>query len=551
MYLGSINIRGLGGSLKKQKVKGFITANHLDFVAVQETKLDLVDERLCHFLWGNKFCCWSFILAIGNSGGILSIWCSSKGNAVFSFFGPGFVGVCSEWGAARSRCFFVNVYSKCPFAEKRQLWSKLVKFQRTLLGDVWGVVGDFNAVIGPSERRSGVGPLVMRVDREMPQLWGPKPFRFNNYWLDHKTLPTVGDLKRWNKEVFGEIELKIRLEIESIKDFDLKAEAGPLSLEDEEARKHCLASMQRTRRNSIIALRVGDRWVESVPEVRAAILDYFKIHFSESLSNRPTLDGITFHELAEDDVVMLSAPFSAAEINVVVATSDGNKSRLAKEMDKLISPNQLAFIQGRKLVDGVVAVNEIIDLAKKSRKECLIFKVDFEKVYDSVSWSFLEYMMQRFGFGVRWRLKQGDPLAPFIFLLVVEGLSAAVRTAEERNLFTGFKVGNTGMFVSHLQYADDTLFPGEATLANLWSIKTILRGFELASGLKVNFGKSKVTGVNVSGDFLDVTERFLQCSRASLPFTYLGLPEGANARKLSTWKPLIDTISKKLGTWNN
>jgi hypothetical protein len=62
-------------------------------------------------------------------------------------------------------------------------------------------------------------------------------------------------------------------------------------------------------------------------------------------------------------------------------------------MDKLISANQSAFIQGRQLVDGVVAVNEIIDLAKKSRKECLIFKADFEKAYDSVSWNFLEYMM--------------------------------------------------------------------------------------------------------------------------------------------------------------
>jgi hypothetical protein len=60
---------------------------------------------------------------------------------VFSFFGPGFVGVCLEWGASRSRCFVVNVYFKCPLAEKRQLWSKLVNFRRTLIGNVWCVVG--------------------------------------------------------------------------------------------------------------------------------------------------------------------------------------------------------------------------------------------------------------------------------------------------------------------------------------------------------------------------------------------------------------------------
>jgi hypothetical protein len=76
--------------------------------------------------------------------------------------------------------------------------------------------------------------------------------------------------------------------------------------------------------------------------------------------------------------------------------------RLASVMDKLISFNQSAFIKGRQLVDGVVAVNEIIDVARKSRKECLIFKVDFEKAYDSVSWSFLDYMMRRLGFSDRW-----------------------------------------------------------------------------------------------------------------------------------------------------
>ncbi|MCI00949.1 LINE-1 reverse transcriptase like, partial [Trifolium medium] len=211
-------------------------------------------------------------------------------------------------------------------------------------------------------------------------------------------------------------------------------------------------------------------------------------------------------------------------------------------MDKLISPNQTTFIQGRQLVGGVVAVNEIIDLAKKFRKECLIFKVDFEKAYDSLSWGFLEYMMRRFGFGLRWRRW---------VRALVESLSAVVRTAEERNLYTGFKVGNSRRSISHLQYADDTLFLGEATVANLWSIKAILRGFELASGLKVNFCKSKVMGVNVSGEFLGVAERFLHCSRASLPFTYLGLPVGANARSLTTWQPLIDTISRKLGSWNN
>jgi hypothetical protein len=76
---------------------------------------------------------------------------------------------------------------------------------------------------------------------------------------------------------------------------------------------------------------------------------------------------------------------------------------LAKVMDPLVSPNQSAFLKGRSLVDGVLVINEIVDLAKKPGKSCLILKVDFEKAYDSVEWSFLEYMLGRFGFGERWK----------------------------------------------------------------------------------------------------------------------------------------------------
>lgn len=50
----------------------------------------------------------------------------------------------------------------------------------------------------------------------------------------------------------------------------------------------------------------------------------------------------------------------------------------------------------------MVIINEVIDLARKKGKDCLIFKVDFEKAYDSVSWSFLEYMLGRLGFADKW-----------------------------------------------------------------------------------------------------------------------------------------------------
>ncbi|KAK2387063.1 hypothetical protein QL285_060888 [Trifolium repens] len=249
-------------------------------------------------------------------------------------------------------------------------------------------------------------------------------------------------------------------------------------------------------------------------------------------------------------------------------------------MDSIVADTQSAFLKNRYLVDGVMVVNEIVDFAKKTGKECLIFKVDFEKAYDSVEWSFLEYMLGRFGFCATWikwiracvfagsmsvlingspteeiniqrGLKQGDPLAPFLFLLVAEGLGGMMKRAVEMHRFKGFQIGRNGPVISHLQYADDTLCIGEASIQNLWTLKAVLRGFELCSGLKVNFWKSSLMGINVSQSFMRLASIFLNCRMGVMPFKYLGLPVGANPRRASTWEPMLNSLRKRLGVWGN
>jgi hypothetical protein len=135
--------------------------------------------------------------------------------------------------------------------------------------------------------------------------------------------------------------------------------------------------------------------------------------------------------------------------------------------------------------------------------------------------------------------------------LVAEGFGGAMKRAVNLNLFKGFNIGNHGPCISHLQYADDTLCIGEASIDNLWTLKAILRGFELASGLKVNFWKSCLVGVNVSDTFMDVACSFLNCIKGSLPFKYLGLPVGANPRRISTWDPVVLSLRNKLNLWGN
>jgi len=142
-------------------------------------------------------------------------------------------------------------------------------------------------------------------------------------------------------------------------------------------------------------------------------------------------------------------------------------------------------------------------------------------------------------------------LASFLFLLVVGGLRAGIRTEDEHSLYSCFKIGNGGLSVSHLRYVEDTIFLGDAYVWNLWTLKSIIRCFKLASCLKVNFAKCNVTRVNVSDEFLGIGECFLHWRVGSLPLIYLGLPLGANLYHGKTLRPILDIISWRLNLWEN
>nr|GFB35091.1 RNA-directed DNA polymerase, eukaryota [Tanacetum cinerariifolium] len=153
------------------------------------------------------------------------------------------------------------------------------------------------------------------------------------------------------------------------------------------------------------------------------------------------------------------------------------------------------------------------------------FKVDFAKAYDSVRCDFLLDVLLAFGFGLKWcqwirgifssnmasilinespssefpifsGLKQGDPLASFLFILVMESLYLSVTRAVNDGIFKGLRITGSSS-LSHLFYADDAVFIGEWSIENLDNLLKILNYFHLASGLCINVNKSHVLGVGV------------------------------------------------------
>ncbi|GJS64070.1 RNA-directed DNA polymerase, eukaryota [Tanacetum coccineum] len=170
-------------------------------------------------------------------------------------------------------------------------------------------------------------------------------------------------------------------------------------------------------------------------------------------------------------------------------------NRLAMVIPSVVSEAQTAFIKGRQIIDGPLMVDEIISWAKVYKKKLFMLKVDFEKAFDTLSWSFLDSIMAQMGFTSKWRqwifaclnsgyasvlvngfptlefkiergLRQGDPLSPLLFILAIEALNVVIIEAKNRSLFRGVEVGKDRINVSHFQFADDALILGEWSFLN-------------------------------------------------------------------------------------
>nr|GEY36354.1 RNA-directed DNA polymerase, eukaryota, reverse transcriptase zinc-binding domain protein [Tanacetum cinerariifolium] len=77
-------------------------------------------------------------------------------------------------------------------------------------------------------------------------------------------------------------------------------------------------------------------------------------------------------------------------------------NRLVLVLGDLVSDTQSAFLKERQILDGPFILNEVIQWCKKKKKQSMIFKVDFEKAYDSVRWDFVDAILKKFGFGDKW-----------------------------------------------------------------------------------------------------------------------------------------------------
>ena len=175
-------------------------------------------------------------------------------------------------------------------------------------------------------------------------------------------------------------------------------------------------------------------------------------------------------------------------------------NRLAEVLDQLVQNNQIAFIKGRSLHDNFRNVQLTCKALHRARRSCILLKVDIARAFDSVDWVFLLKVLSHMGFGQRWRdwmsailatastrillngqpgrrichargLRQGDPLSPMLFVLVMEALSHFLWWVEQQHLQTPV-IGIVGSRVS--LYADDLVIFVAPCEEDLWTVRIVL-----------------------------------------------------------------------------
>jgi len=68
----------------------------------------------------------------------------------------------------------------------------------------------------------------------------------------------------------------------------------------------------------------------------------------------------------------------------------------------VVRPTQTAFMPGRNIMEGVVILHKTIHELHTKKRDGVIFKIDFEKAYDKVKWSFLQQTLRMKGFSPKW-----------------------------------------------------------------------------------------------------------------------------------------------------
>lgn len=254
-------------------------------------------------------------------------------------------------------------------------------------------------------------------------------------------------------------------------------------------------------------------------------------------------------------------------------------NRLKPKLEDFLSRELFGFLGNRQILDDVGITQEVFHSIKTKKLEALILKMDLIKAYDRVDWVYLRLILLQIGIPYRmvnWimvcvnsanfsvlvngsptyffsssrGIRQGCPLSPLLFILVIEGLRRLIASTKMDGKIKGIKVA-TSIYITHLLFVDDVILFGSGTIEEWRTFAEVINCFCSALGMLVSFQKSMFLNHGVNNITLEQISSFLpyQSSDLNNGVKYLGFFIKPNCYSVNDWIWLLQKVEKRINNW--
>nr|GEW48789.1 RNA-directed DNA polymerase, eukaryota, reverse transcriptase zinc-binding domain protein [Tanacetum cinerariifolium] len=328
-------------------------------------------------------------------------------------------------------------------------------------------------------------PIIMR---EAHYDYEPIPFKFFYYWfkLDgfdkREVVRLIQEVEKVDAmEVAQKAKSKWSIEGDENLKFE-KPNKSRVLLERDFVKKNSLEQnddMEREVSNEEIKKAVWDCGIDKAPGPMVLLL--------------VSIDGIGTLLVPNANMVKDFRPVSLIRsVYKVIAKVLAN--HLVTVLDDIVDEIQSAFVTDRQIMDGPFILNDIVHWCENKKKQSMIFKVDFEKAYDSVRLDFYDDMLRRFGFGEKWcKWIQSCHYSSKGSVLVNGSLTKEFQF--HKGLFNGIKL-DSSLQISHVFYADDAIFIA-SRVGDLMS--RIQSWRDVIEGMHTRLSKWKLKTLSIGG----------------------------------------------------
>ena len=376
--------------------------------------------------------------------------------------------------------------------------------------------------------------------------------------------------------------------------------------EAEEAREDCLQFItspvtEEHNRELMrpITLEEVTKAVKQLPAGKAPGTDTIPAEFYQVLWNDIDKEVLSF---AEESITQahLAAELNVSKIALLPKSEDRSKVQnfrpisllntpykiiakiLANRMKPLlhhwILPSQTGFVPNRCILENIFLAFEAMEWTMENQQDLSMLLLDFEKAYDRVNWTFLRKVMEKMGFHQMWiaqvmalnenasatvivngeqsktfnlqrSVRQGRPLAPYLFLLTVDVLGQILQ--HPANGVKGLKLPDDS-YITNQMFADDTLLFLDGTKDNMDRALTVIQRFGAALGAKLNL--HKFVGLWLSKNAREWQwgeEAGMKWILLGEVTRYLGYPFGLNIPQQEKDGKMLGQIRKHLAKWVN